>query len=354
MKNILSIVALQITIILSSALNGQSQSLPKGVFSFYNVENLFDTLDTPKIRDAEYTPEGDKKWNTEKYNEKIKHLSVVIHQIGKMGGMQSPDILGLCEVENRGVVEDLSQHPLLENSNYKIVHYDSPDKRGIDVALLYKPSTFVVQHSEAIPFTSQTPPNREKPYFTRDILYVKGKFHENEVHIFVNHWPSRAGGEKRSRPGRNHAAKLLRHKVDSIQTKNNMANIVIMGDFNDDPISPSIKEYLQVKTKMKQVTSGSLYNTTYPHFKNGIGTLAYQDSWNLFDQLIISQPMLQKTNGLHFLKTGVFNKKFIQNPSGNFKGYPYRSYVGDTYQGGYSDHFPVYMIVEFNNAVKSM
>ncbi|MEC7005028.1 MAG: endonuclease/exonuclease/phosphatase family protein, partial [Bacteroidota bacterium] len=190
-------------------------------------------------------------------------------------------------------------------------------------------------------------PNKDN-FFTRDQLVVSGKMLGEKIHFIVIHWPSRRGGEAKSRSKRIEAAKLSKSIIDSLTVVDPNAKVILMGDFNDDPISPSIKDFLKAKMDANNVNSGELYNTMGMHYKKGIGTLAYRDQWNLFDQFIVTSSLLDQKknyNDLTFYRSVIFNKPFLKNKKGNFKGYPFRTYVGSTFMGGYSDHFPVYLFL---------
>ncbi len=310
--------------------------------AFYNLENLFDTIpNNSRGRDEEYTPEGKKVWGSKIYTEKLENMADVISKIGTEHSPKGPAILGVCEVENRSVLEDLVKMPKIADRNYKIVHFDSPDYRGIDVGLLYQGGIFELTSSRSVTLNFPDAPK----YKTRDQLVVSGKLDGEMIHIIVNHWPSRSGGEKRSRPRRVSAGKLCRTIVDSIMTVDPKAKIIVMGDLNDDPSNKSVTKALKAKGKKKKLKEGDLFNTTWSLHKKGIGTLAYRDSWNLFDQLIISQQLLNDEEGYKFYKTQIYNKKEICQKEGKYKGYPLRTHVGSTYMGGYSDHFPSYLFV---------
>jgi hypothetical protein len=308
---------------------------------FYNVENLYDTINQPN-NDEEYLPESANKWNTEKYFKKLENLSTVISQLGIDATPEGLSILGLAEVENRGVLEDLVKTEKLKNRNYQIVHYDGPDKRGVDVALLYNPKHFFVENS--VSYTLKIP--GKENFFTRDQLLVSGQLAGEKIHIIVCHWPSRRGGEKRSRPLREAAADLSRHIADSIFKIEPNAKIMIMGDLNDDPTNSSIKKHIKTVAKTYEVREDLFFNPMEELYNKGIGTLAWRDSWNLFDQIILSYS-LTKCHYETFCYYGakVFNKPFVRQEEGNFKGYPFRTFAGETYTGGYSDHFAVYVIL---------
>ncbi len=321
-----------------------AQNYKAGVIAFYNLENLFDTIDTPDVRDTEFTPVGSKKWTGDKYWEKINNMATVISKIGVKEGLPGPAIIGVSEIENRSVLEDIVKTDILKEQNFQIVHYDSPDKRGIDVGLLYQPRYFKVTHTSSVPLLITGDGGRR--VYTRNQLVVSGIFDDEEMHFIVNHWPSRRGGESRSRPLRNAAAELTRSIVDSITAINPDAKVVVMGDLNDDPMNESVKIHLKVVGEKKKLKEGDMYNTMYKLYKKGIGSLAYRDNWNMFDQIIITQPFLGNDYSSYKLRVAhVFNDNMLINKSGKYKGYPHRTYVGDTYKAGYSDHFPVYIII---------
>lgn len=313
------------------------------IVGFYNLENLFDTLDNPNVNDDEFTPKGFRNYNGKIYFDKLEKLSTVISQIGVEINPDGPAILGVAEIENDSVLHDLVKQKLIEKRNYQMVWYDSKDFRGIDVGLLYNPKYFKVIESNKL--FVQLPSGSKDAYYTRDILWVKGNLDGEIVHIYVNHWPSRSGGEKRSAPGRNAAAQVCKNHIDSIAKIEPNAKVIVMGDLNDDPINESVSKILGAKGKQEDVQKGGLFNPWVDMYKKGIGTLAYQDAWGLFDQIIISQPWLNKNqNGLFFYQQHIFFKEYMVENQGRYKGYPMRTWDGNSYRGGYSDHFPTYLV----------
>ena len=324
----------------SSYSTAQEKQYKVATVAFYNLENLFDTLDTPDKDDYEYTPDGSRNWDTKKYMSKLQNMSTAISQIGADLTKTAPAVIGVSEIENRSVLEDLVKMPALKQYNFNIVHYESPDRRGIDVALLYQPAIFTVTNSQAVALKIKD----KEDFFTRDQLVVSGILDGEKIYFIVNHWPSRYGGEKNSRPLRNAAADLCRSLADSIMNEDPNAKIIIMGDLNDDPNNESLLKHLNAKKDEKSTKKGDLFNTTYPLFQKGIGTLAYRDSWNLFDQMVVSYPLLGDDKSTFKLyKTLVFNKDFLTQQEGSYKGYPLRTHAGGVYKNGYSDHFPVYL-----------
>jgi len=312
---------------------------------FYNLENLFDTLDSPTTNDVDFLPTGRLLWNTPKYISKQSNMAKVVSLLATELTPDGVALLGVAEVENRKVLEDLVQQEALKSRNYKIVHYDSPDERGIDCGLLYQPKYFTPTGSRAFPVIIKDP-KTEKQDFTRDILYVVGKFDGEPLHILVGHWPSRRGGEAGSGYARAAAAAVCKHLSDSISTADPKAKIVIMGDLNDDPTNRSIAKVLQARYSADNLKPGELYNTMYDHYKKGDGTLAYRDAWDLFDQIIVSQPLVsKKSGGWQLQKSVVFRQPWMLQTEGAYRGYPFRTFVGDLFINGYSDHLPVYVFL---------
>ncbi|CAM4200863.1 endonuclease [Gillisia limnaea] len=312
--------------------------------AFYNIENLFDTENDPFTFDDDRTPEGKDAWTFEKYNDKVKNIARVLSEIGTETAQIPPAIIGLCELENRKVIEDLINHEYLLSFNYGIVHYDSPDRRGIDVALLYQKDLFtpINSHSRRLLIYDLEDPS--KRVFTRDQLVVTGIFEGEKMHFIVNHWPSRSGGEARSSYKRERAAWLNKQIIDSLYHIDPYSKIITMGDFNDDPTNKSLKKGLQTRANQSTTKFQELFNPMESLHKKGIGTLAYRDGWNLFDQIILTQAFLERDyTGYSFYKAGIYNANYLITPTGQFRGYPFRSYDYGGYTGGYSDHFPVYV-----------
>lgn len=333
---------LSLLISIQTFTQAQNKQYKVGAIGFYNFENLFDTEDDPEIRDEEFTPNGRRRWTEELYNEKLGNMAKVVSDMATELTPDGISVLGVCEIENRKVLEDFVKHPLVADRNYKIVHYDSPDERGIDVALLYNPKYFTVTRSKTYPVMLYKGSGERD--FTRDVLLVSGIFDGEPIHVMVNHWPSRSGGEKGSQHKREAAAKVCKSVADSILQVDEFAKIMIMGDLNDDPTSPSVKNVLQGKFEKNKVRKGELYNPWQDILRRGFGTLAYRDSWNLFDQIIISHGLVtRKAEGYKFKAANIFNKKYLVQKNGKYKNYPYRTFGGDNYLGGYSDHYPVYV-----------
>ena len=310
---------------------------------FYNLENLFDTIDSPTTNDADFLPQGRLYWNTEKYISKQANMSKVISQLAVELSPDGVALLGVAEVECRKVLEDLVAQPDLKARNYQIVHFDSPDERGIDCGLLYQAKYFQVVGSRAVPVALKDPKTGVVD-FTRDILYVAGNFDGEPIHVMVGHWPSRRGGEAGSGWMRAAAASVCKQLSDSIQTVDPNAKIVVMGDLNDDPDNKSLTQVLKARKSAEKLKPGELYNPMYDLYKNGNGTLAYKDSWNLFDQMIVSKGLVNKSvGGWQLYKAHVYRQPWLLQTEGAFRGYPFRTYVGDIFINGYSDHLPVYL-----------
>ena len=312
--------------------------------AFYNLENLFDTIDNDNVLDQEYLPSGPLKWNTQKYSSKLQHMSYAISQIGLDVTPVGVAMIGVSEIENRGVLQDLVKQPDLVKRGYEIVHYDGPDRRGVDVALLYNPKLFIVTNSKSYRLHTA-----DTTFRTRDQLMVSGYLQGEKVHVIVNHWPSRNGGEERSRPKRNAAAGLTRSISDSLLRVDPKAKIIIMGDLNDDPFNESCATVLGAKKEIKDVKEGDLYNTLWKTLDMGVGSLAYNDQWNLFDQIIISSELAYADRSkLKFWKAEVFNRSFLIQQEGRYKGSPWRTHAGGAWINGYGDHFPtlIYLVKE--------
>ena len=334
---------LVIALLVAPAFRAAAQSSPKvAVIAFYNVENLFDTENDPLTNDEDFLPEGSYKWTPERYAEKLSNLSDVISLIGKDQG--GAVLLGVSEIENRKVLEDLAATPKLKHLNYGVAHYDSPDRRGVDVGLFYNKDRFRVL--QVIPHRLYTPD--DTAFKTRDQLLVVGILDKTDtLHVLVNHWPSKRGGEKRSMPKRAAAAQLSRHIADSIMSVNKNAKIIIMGDLNDNPDSKSIMNVLGTKVKPKDVVAGDLFNPMWQLYRDGIWSYLYQDAPNVIDNIIVSASLLfPHINTYRFISAHIFRAKFMFANSGSFAGYPLRSYAAGSYQGGYSDHLPVYIILQ--------
>ncbi|MCG2460911.1 endonuclease [Flavobacteriaceae bacterium F89] len=306
--------------------------------AFYNLENLFDTEHNQYTLDEDYTPNGVKKWTPKRYRKKLHKLGTAISQIGSRTSPNPPSLIGVAEVENKRVIKDLLATESLVKLDYGLVHYESPDERGIDTALVYLKSDFTVINSEPIPLMVDNLNGVRDT--TRDVLYVHGKFNGEEVHVFVNHWPSRRQGGVETAYKRIEASRTIKEYMLRLEEKVESPKYIVMGDFNDGPNSESISQL---------INGTQLYNATSKLLTYTSGSTRYKKSWLLFDQIIISQNFLQKERGTHeFLEAHIFDDHFLREWEGKYKGNPFRTYVGDNYFGGYSDHFPVFIELKYN------
>lgn len=311
--------------------------------AFYNLENLFDTINDPTKFDEASPIMEMTVGRSEVYKNKVHNMARVIADIGADGAGNAPAILGVAEVENYGVMVDVVNDPLLFGFDYGIIHYDSPDKRGIDVGMIYQKSIFQPIHTSSHTLYIYDDITRKRVY-TRDQLVVSGNLEGDLIHIIVSHWPSRSGGEERSRSKRVGAAKLNKRIIDSLQIIDPYAKIITMGDLNDDPINVSVKEILQAKAEKEEVELKGIYNPYESFYKRGLGTNAYRDAWSLFDQIMMTQPLLETDySSFRFYKAFIYNKNYLTTKRGRWKGYPFRSFADGGFTGGFSDHFPVYI-----------
>ena len=307
--------------------------------AFYNVENLFDTINNPNTFDDDYTPEGKLNWDKEKYEHKLEKIGSVISQLGTEENENLPAIIGLVEVENATVLKDLTNSRSLKHLNYDFIHVDSADNRGIDVALLYDKRVFEVLNSQHFPLYLENEFGERD--FTRDILVVSGNLNGELIHVLVNHWPSRGEGIEISEAKRILAAKLAREIIENIQSRFFDTKIILMGDFNDDPTNKSIIDFL-VKEDFYNPMKALLNEENY-------GSLSHDKKWNLFDQIIFSTNLLKVGSNKHqFVKAAIFDKDWMKVARGKLKGSPFRTYIHTWYQGGFSDHFPVYAFLKKN------
>ncbi len=313
---------------------------PSGVFRivFYNVENLFDTVNEPDRNDDAFTPSGERRWNSYRLDNKLNNL---YKALAAAGGWRLPSVIGLCEVENKYVLEKLVNETGFAGAGFEIIHRNSADSRGIDVAVLYRSDDFVVLDTLfkviRFPFDSLAT--------TRDILYVKGiAGAKDTVHFFVNHWTSRWGGQAATEPYRNYTASVLRSLADSVFRINPRASIIIMGDFNDEPEDISLRLYLGARFDYDQSVPGKLYNLSHSKKGKVSGTLKFQGEWFLFDQFIVSGSLMDGRGGLKTcpLSAKIFSADFLLTTDNIWFGYkPFRTYEGFRHTGGFSDHLPV-------------
>ncbi len=307
---------------------------------FYNVENLFDTKNDSLTLDGEFTATGRKNWTNYKLSKKIKNIAKTLKAIGKFN---APKIIGLCEIENRKILERLIKNPALKKYNYQIIHKDSPDRRGIDVALLYQKKELKTLYKQWIPIYF-----KDKRIKTRDILYVKGLLYQKDtVHFFVNHFPSRWGGKKKSEHKRIKVASVLRYKVDSIVKRVPNANILIMGDLNDEPNDKSILEVLKAHPLDKYNRSFLVNMSSTMKWK---GTYKYRNYWSKIDHIIVSTTFLKFIKGK---RAWIFNPNFLLEKDNKYLGKkPKRTFIGPKYNGGFSDHLPIYIQLKLHSQNK--
>jgi hypothetical protein len=340
------------------AANAQQKKFVMHTVAFYNMENFFDTINQPN-NDEEWLPQTG--WTSKKYHKKLENLARVISEIGTSDQQkEAPVLVGGAEIENRGVLEDLIKQPKMLPWNYGIVHFDSPDKRGIDVGLLYqkkhfKPTSYInipllvyrneqkgkIKNEKEEVTDDKIEVSNDNRIYTRDVLLVTGLLDGEEVNIMVNHWPSRSGGEKKSSPSREAAGRLNRKIMDSIYKVNPNAKIITMGDFNDGSYNKSIKIGLGAMLKKSEVQPQGVYNPFEQMAKDGNATLFYRDSGDIFDQIMLSGTLLKDDySSFRYWKAGIYNKQFLIQTTGQYKGYPLRHSGNEV---GFSDHFPVYV-----------
>lgn len=315
------------------------------VVAFYNVENLFDTIDQPEVQDEEFTPGSGKEWNSAKYALKLERIARALCGVGARAEAM-PAVIGLAEVENRCVAEDLTATGLLAETDYRVVHYDSPDARGIDVALLYRPELFDCEGSRAVRVEVPGLPH----FRTRDILTVWGTMGGERFLFLVAHLPSRRGGAEASEFKRCAAAAVMRRVADSVLRECPDTRIVMMGDMNDDPTDKSLSEVIGAADDPGSVQAGGWFNPFAALFAAGRGTLGYGGEWNLFDNIILSGNLLDG-DGLRPVsdRSGrfgyIYDAGYLLQQEGRYAGFPERTFAGDRYLGGYSDHLPVYVVL---------
>ncbi len=319
----------------TSAQNGGNRKVQIAGIAFYNFENLFDTIpNNPEGRDDEFTPSGQRQWDGRKYRQKVHNLAYAISQFKTRTTPFGPAIIGVSEIENRSVMEDVIKEPELRDLNLQIVHHDSPDARGVDVGLIYNPRYFRVQNVTNHRLSALS-------FRTRDQMCVVGSLLGQQIAVIVNHWPSRLGGQEQSEPNRVAAAELSRSIADSLWRVNPDIGVIVMGDLNDDPMDKSCAVILGAKKDREDAEAHGFYNPWWRILDRGIGTLAYKSSWNLFDQIILSGNLANGSEDRwHFFEARVLNFDFLKDTEGTRQGYPKRTYSAGSFLGGYSDHFP--------------
>ncbi len=312
--------------------------------AFWNVENLFDTTDAPATQDEQFTPSGSYEWTDERLTKKFHDLTEVIHDLDSEHDLA---ILGLAEIENFSVLEQLNLE--FVRRDFKIIHKESPDERGIDCALLYDPQKLVLTDEHFIPIFLA---GDEK---TRDIIEaefrIPSETGQSRLYVFINHWPSRWGGQAETDPLRRKAAATLRIRIDQILVNDPKADIIIMGDFNDHPNDPSLNQVLRAQPLKSNACPGDLINTTWKlHEDPNAGTIMYRGDWGVLDQIIISSGMLDKNAFSWVLHSSdPFRPDYLIESDGKYAGWPFRMYRSGRYQGGYSDHLPIFCSVSYSN-----
>lgn len=337
MKNLIKYLFLMLMMIGAIVLlNMKAENSGSFTVAFYNVENLFDTINDPHSNDDKFLPLGKGQWTSNRYYRKIENLGEAIRELGDADG---PEIIGVSEVENKLVLKDLISSQHLKDRGYDFIQFDSDDKRGIDVALIYKKQSF-------FPYSVRTKSieiKERKNFRTRDILIVSGKIGIDTIHFLLNHWPSRLGGKEKSEGSRIAAATAARKTCDSLFQISAKARIVVMGDFNDEPSDRSISEVLKARAEYKDCKPNDLYNPFYRLMVEGVGTYKYEGQWDMLDQIMISGSMVEnKKLGYKRDSEDVYDPDWLFYKKNRAYG-PHRTYLGSKYYGGYSDHFPVFI-----------
>lgn len=304
--------------------------------AFYNVENLFDIYNDKHKHDNDFLPKSEKHWTANRYKKKLDKISYVLSQIGKKETGKMPQLIGLAEIENASVLKALLNTKHLKDKPYRYVHFDSEDERGIDVAFLYDTAVFEVKKTKSYNITLKDEDGG--PDYTRNILYINGLFKQQSIHLIINHWPSKRDGEAKTEHKRITASHKVIDICNTILKNHPNEPLVIMGDFNDDPSSKSIKQLEK---------SCNLVNPFKTLMSYSRGTSRHRKQWNLFDQILVSTHFFENDpNRLEFEYANIFDESFLKIPKGKYKGSPYRTYVGTKYKGGFSDHFPVYITLK--------
>ncbi|MBP1840307.1 endonuclease [Formosa algae] len=301
--------------------------------AFFNLENLFDITNDPNINDNDFLSTSDKRWNLKRYENKLFKLGFAISNIGKQETETHPAIVGVAEVENAKVLQDLLDSENLKDIPYSFVHYDSPDERGIDVALIYDTTQFEV--TDSAPYSIMLFDDNGLADYTRDILRVSGVFNGEPMHFLVNHWPSK--NEESNAPKRMEVSNKATEIIEGLKAENPDAKIIVMGDFNDNSASESVQALVNNNALFNPMESLTSYNR---------GSINYRFKWDVFDQFMLTHNFLDHKPGTHNFQTAdIFDADFLKQYKGKYKGQPFRTYVGKTYKGGYSDHFPVYLLL---------
>lgn len=351
-----SILVAAIVLLLSTVTFAQ-KTQQNYVIGFYNLENLFDIYDDPVKNDSEFLPEGKNKWTQAKYEKKLHNMAKVIRSMAD-NNKRWHTILGISEIENRLVIEDLVSQPEIADANYQIVHYDSPDRRGVDVALLYKPDQFTYLDSESIPFDFNSDidfSDTDTSYFkTRDILMVHGLIAGEHFAFYVAHLPSRIGGKGGNLRGR--GGEIIYNHSREMEAKYPGIKIVAMGDMNDNPTDDSMAKYLHGQERLENVTPTEFFSPYISMLKAGYGSLCYQGVWSIYDLELVNYNLAHAPNGGLKIQPVtknhgkeyygvVFKRPWMTTQKGQYKGYPFRTFSNGAFVGGYSDHYPTYIVI---------
>lgn len=337
--------------------NGKGKSY---VIGFYNLENLFDTYHDEGKNDYEYLPDGANNWTDAKYAKKLQNMAKVIADMAKDNGAWHA-VLGVSEIENRHVLEDLVAEPAIAKANYQIVHYDSPDRRGVDCALFFRPSIFKYIASEAIPFTfdhntridwSEWSQEEKDAFRTRDILMVRGTIDGEMFAFFVCHLPSRLGGKGADLRPR--GAEIVYNRAMELQKEFPGIKIVVMGDMNDNPTDPSMTDYLRGKEFISETTDQDFFDPFLSMIKAGYSSLYYRGEGNIFDIVMVNNALANAPAGTFQIQPivkgkyygRVFSKPYMTNQTGQYKGTPFRTFSNGAFIGGFSDHYPTYIVIK--------
>ena len=350
---------LSIFILLALCISASAAKHRSFVIGFYNLENLFDTYHDEGKNDYQFLPDGDNQWTEVKYQKKLHNMATVIKAMADDNGAFH-SILGISEIENRHVIEDLVMQPEIESANFQIVHYDGPDRRGVDVALLYRPEHFKVLETRSVPFTFDSDiqfslnAEQQKKFRTRDILMVRGLLDGEMFAIFVAHLPSRLGGKGQDLRAR--GGEIMYQESVKLMQEYPGIKIVAMGDMNDNPTDDSMAKYMRARELPEEVAEEDFFSPFLSMYKAGYGSLAYRGEWNIYDIIVLNSNLLKAPQGglkvVPIVKKGkdqyygrIFHKPFMTQQSGPYKGTPFRTFSNGAFIGGYSDHYPTYIIV---------
>lgn len=332
-----AILAILLTLCVALPASAQQRKGKVYGITFYNLENLFDTINNNGKYDLEFSPKGNRQWDGAKYWKKIHNIAYAISRMNTKTTPNGPAVIGVSEVENITVLNDLVNDPQIKERGYKVIHHDSPDARGIDVGLLYNPKEF-----RPLMVTNHRLKIDSLPYFrTRDQMCVVGLLGGDRVAFIVNHWPSRRGGTEQSSWLREAAAQLTKSIADSLLNVDPRIGVIMMGDLNDYPNNRSVTDFMKARKQEANVAPGEFFNPFWKLFDDGIGSYIYRGGWGLFDQIMVSYNMTaQGLCPLKFQRARVFNEQFLRQQEGRYKGYPLRTYSDGVFMNGYSDHFP--------------